>query len=80
MPDSINTYDTTGTVMERTRPVIATVVPCYNEQEVLPSTAAILGELLDTMLKKDMISDRSFVMFVNDGSRDNTFTDNHGTS
>lgn len=73
MLQSENTYSPTGTVMERTRPVIALVVPCYNEQEVLPSTAAILGELLDTMLKNEMISDRSFVMFVNDGSRDNTW-------
>lgn len=59
--------------MDRTRPVIALVVPCYNEQEVLPSTAATLGKLLDTMLAEELISDKSFVMFVNDGSHDNTW-------
>lgn len=59
--------------MDRTRPVIALVVPCYNEQEVLPSTAATLGRLLDTMLAEELISNKSFVMFVNDGSRDNTW-------
>jgi len=59
--------------MDRTRPVIALVVPCYNEQEVLPSTAATLCKLLDTMLAEELISDNSFVMFVNDGSHDNTW-------
>lgn len=59
--------------MDRARPVIALVVPCYNEQEVLPSTAASLGKLLDTMLAEELISDKSFVMFVNDGSHDNTW-------
>ena len=73
MPHPTDTYDTTGTVIDRTRPVIALVVPCYNEQEVLPSTALTLGGLLDTMLGKEMISADSFVMFVNDGSRDNTW-------
>ena len=73
MPRPTDTYDTTGTVIDRTRPVIALVVPCYNEQEVLPSTALTLGSLLDTMLGKEMISADSFVMFVNDGSRDNRF-------
>ncbi len=73
MPQATNIYDTTGTVMDRTRPVIALVVPCYNEQEVLPSTAATLGKLLDTMLAEELISDKSFVMFVNDGSHDNTW-------
>ncbi len=73
MPHPTDTYDTTGTVIDRTRPVIALVVPCYNEQEVLPSTALTLGSLLDTMLGKEMISADSFVMFVNDGSRDNTW-------
>ena len=49
------------------------VVPCYKEQEVLPETSKRLREKLIALQKQGKISDRSRVMFVNDGSSDNTW-------
>ena len=49
------------------------VVPCYKEQEVLPETSRRLREKLIALQKQGKISDRSRVMFVNDGSSDNTW-------
>lgn len=49
------------------------VVPCYNEQEVLPVTTNIFVEKLKSLYFTDKISDRSRVLFVNDGSKDNTW-------
>jgi glycosyltransferase involved in cell wall biosynthesis len=50
------------------------VVPCYNEEEVLPETARRLGERLDALLAAEKISEQSRVLFVDDGSRDKTWT------
>lgn len=49
------------------------VVPCYNEEEVFPISAKALREVLDDLVAKGKISHDSFVMFVNDGSRDKTW-------
>lgn len=49
------------------------VVPCYNEQEVLPETTRRLGEKLRAMIKAGSISADSRVLFVDDGSRDKTW-------
>ena len=49
------------------------VVPCYKEQEVLPETSRRLREKLKALQAQGKISDRSRVMFVNDGSSDNTW-------
>ena len=49
------------------------VVTCYKEQEVLPETSKRLREKLIALQKQGKISDRSRVMFVNDGSSDNTW-------
>ena len=49
------------------------VVPCYKEQEVLPETSRRLREKLTQLMQAGKISDRSRVMFVNDGSSDNTW-------
>jgi len=56
-----------------TRPVIGIVSPCYNEQEVLPETAAQLNALLTGLIQDNIISEKSFVVFVDDGSRDATW-------
>lgn len=54
-------------------PVLWIVVPCYNEEEVLPITAPLfLAELTD-LIGKGKISDCSRILFVNDGSRDQTW-------
>ena len=50
------------------------VVPCYNEQEVLPETARRLREKLEQLMDAGRISRDSRVLFVNDGSKDDTWT------
>ena len=54
-------------------PTLAIIVPCYNEQEVFASTESQLRALLDRMEKSGLISSKSFVVYVDDGSRDNTW-------
>jgi len=49
------------------------VSPCYNEQEVLEESAKRLGALLEVLKQKGKISPNSFIMYVNDGSKDNTW-------
>ena len=49
------------------------VVPCYNEEEVLPETARRLGDKLKSLMNAGKISPQSRVLFVNDGSRDRTW-------
>ena len=49
------------------------VVPCYNEEEVLPETARRLGEKLRTLMAAGKIGPQSRVLFVNDGSKDRTW-------
>jgi len=52
---------------------LATVSPCYNEEEVLEQSAARLMELFDELISQGRISDDSMIVFVNDGSRDRTW-------
>lgn len=59
--------------MEHRPPVIALVVPCYNEQEVLPASESELRNLLHEMEDSGLISRNSFVLYVDDGSRDATW-------
>ncbi len=49
------------------------VIPCYNEQEVLPETARRLTQKLADMMDNNLISPKSRVLFVDDGSKDNTW-------
>ena len=53
--------------------ILYVVVPCYNEEEVLMETTKRLKEKLESLIKKKVISDKSKVMYVNDGSRDKTW-------
>lgn len=52
---------------------LAIVCPCYNEEEVLAQSAARLTALLDEMHADGLVSEQSFVLFVNDGSADSTW-------
>lgn len=49
------------------------VIPCYNEQEVLPETSKRLEKKLKDLIAAGKISDDSRILFVNDGSKDNTW-------
>ncbi len=53
--------------------VLYVVVPCYNEEKVLPITSKILLDKLMELINKGKISDDSRIMFVNDGSKDGTW-------
>ncbi len=55
------------------QPTLAIIVPCYNEQEVLPETIKRLGEALQHMHENGQISPQSYLLFVDDGSKDNTW-------
>lgn len=50
------------------------VVPCYNEEEVLPISSKIFINKLTTLIAEKTISTRSKIVFVDDGSTDNTWT------
>lgn len=52
---------------------LAIVSPCYNEEEVLEQSAARLATLFEDLIAKEKISADSFVLFVNDGSKDSTW-------
>lgn len=54
-------------------PKLAVVIPCYNEQEVLPLTAPVFLEELETLCRMELVSPDSRILFVNDGSRDRTW-------
>lgn len=49
------------------------VIPCYNEEEVLPETSKRLKIIMERMIEAKKISSDSKIVFVNDGSRDNTW-------
>ena len=55
------------------RPILWIIIPCYNEQEVLPITAPLFLKELTHLRDTDRISDKSRILFVNDGSADNTW-------
>ena len=48
-------------------------IPCYNEQEVLPETSKQLREKMNSLINSGKISDKSRIVFINDGSADNTW-------
>ncbi|GAD14648.1 glycosyl transferase family protein [Geobacillus kaustophilus GBlys] len=55
------------------KPLLAIVVPCYNEEEVLPETARRLTALLEQLLEEGAVAIGSHIVFVDDGSRDRTW-------
>ena len=54
-------------------PVLYLVIPCYNEEQVLPLTSGKFKGKLDELIEAGKISGKSRVMFVNDGSKDTTW-------
>ena len=60
--------------MERETPVLYIVIPCYNEQEVLPITAPQFLHKINDLAAAGKVSPKSRVLFVNDGSKDDTWS------
>lgn len=58
---------------DRKDPILYIVIPCYNEQEVLPITAPLFLQKINDLAAARKISPDSRVLFVNDGSRDRTW-------
>ena len=55
------------------KPVLYIVIPCYNEEQVLPITSGMFLDKINQLVKADKISEESRVLFVNDGSKDDTW-------
>ena len=55
------------------KPILYVVVPCYNEEEVLEETTKQLTKKMNSLIEEDIISKKSKVMYVNDGSKDKTW-------
>jgi len=55
------------------KPIIGIILPCYNEELVLSETATQLNGVIKNLIEKDVISQKSFAAFVDDGSKDLTW-------
>ena len=55
------------------KPILDIVIPCYNEEQVLPITSGMFLDKINQLVKADKISEESRVLFVNDGSKDDTW-------
>lgn len=58
---------------KQTLPILYIVIPCYNEEQVLPVTAPMFLEELNLLISQKKIHDSSRILFVNDGSKDSTW-------
>lgn len=59
--------------MRELKPILAIVVPCFNEELCINLTTNKLLEVIDFLVKKNKISDKSYIYFVDDGSSDRTW-------
>jgi glycosyltransferase involved in cell wall biosynthesis len=59
--------------MQREAPSLAIVIPCYNEEEMLPQTFEVIDTLLASLVESEKISTDSKAYYVDDGSKDNTW-------
>lgn len=57
----------------RAIPSLAIVVPCYNEEEILPQTFRVLEDLVSRLIQSNKIRQNSKIYFVDDGSKDRTW-------
>ncbi len=58
---------------QKMQPILYIVIPCYNEQEVLPITAPMFLQKINDLYIDGKISEHSRILFVNDGSKDQTW-------
>ena len=54
--------------------ILTIIIPCFNEQEVLPETRKEVGKILNDLIDGEKVSAKSKILFVDDGSSDNTWT------
>lgn len=59
--------------MDSYSPILYIIIPCYNEEQVLPITSELFLQELTELITKNKISDQSRILFVNDGSKDRTW-------
>ena len=57
----------------KSKPILALVVPCYNEAEGLEYTISVLANELKQLIVKDLIGDDSYLLLIDDGSKDLTW-------
>ncbi|QNF27940.1 MULTISPECIES: glycosyltransferase family 2 protein [Metabacillus] len=55
-------------------PILTIVVPCYNEEDVLSETVNQLNEVLNNLIEEKLIAGQSKILFVDDGSKDKTWS------
>lgn len=55
------------------KPIIGIISPCYNEELVLNETLLQLNSVIEELVLRNIISERSFIAFIDDGSNDNTW-------
>lgn len=55
------------------KPILWIVIPCYNEEKVLPITAPLFNTIINGLINDNKVSKESKILFVNDGSSDNTW-------
>lgn len=55
-------------------PILYIIIPCYNEEKVLPITAPIFEDKLKRLIEEEEINQESKILFVNDGSKDQTWS------
>lgn len=60
-------------VIMKDNAILYIIIPCYNEEKVLPITSTMFLEKIESLVDKGKISDKSRIMFVNDGSKDQTW-------
>lgn len=59
--------------MEKRGNILYLVVPCYNEEEILPIASGIMLDKLKSLIRKGAVSCTSKILFIDDGSRDRTW-------
>ena len=55
------------------KPILSIIVPCYNEEDCIPSTTKRLVKILSELISDNVISEKSFIFYVDDGSNDKTW-------
>ncbi|MFB5946616.1 glycosyltransferase [Albibacterium profundi] len=53
-------------------PNLAIIVPCFNEEEIIKDTISALNAAFKALVVEKVISENSFILFIDDGSSDNT--------